>query len=527
MNHRNWLDLSRKLVDRFDMDYSFGAVNSFLGQQALSYFGEGVLPTKLYPTPFPITLSGINLTGSVGTGVAYDPNGQLTEIATGTTTPTGFTIPPSDPSNPRWDLLVLRYVATGQVQVPKPSDPIVTIFLNLVDDFQLAVIEGTPAGSPVYPAKGPLDIILNGFKVPAAATIGTSVTVDLSVRDVASALQVYEPLFKQERPAGAINGSNTLFTTSLDPLSAAGLLVMVDDLVLTDLEWSFGAPNIINLAVAPAVGQTVYVYYIANDPASVNPLMGFQEIPAGAVNGINDTFTLTNQPSSQQSTMLFVDGVAVETTDWSLIQGVPSKIQFQPGAIPATGQNVYIFYLTNANTGGGGGGGVTGAANIGAGSGIFGLFVNDVANILNFRSLKQGSNMTFAVDIDGTLIISSTGGGGGSREVHGKASAPIAIAAFLGLTPTSATDQVWWVTPMSGSGQVLVTATPPISPGGRSSVAGLGDRLVLKSVDSADYLRFPNVAGVDQDGDVDMGPSAQTIGYTWDGASWSEDYRKI
>lgn len=76
--------------------------------------------------------------------------------------------------------------------------------------------------------------------------------------------------------------------------------------------------------------------------------VGFQETPTGTVNGINDTFgPLTFLPSSDESVIVYVDGIAQEfTTAWT-ISG--STITFQPGYVPLTGQSVYAFYLTEGS----------------------------------------------------------------------------------------------------------------------------------------------------------------------------------
>jgi len=180
MKRRNWLDLSRKLVDRYDLNDTLSYIQTSLGQEALAYWGEGVLITKIYPNPFPITLSSGTLSGSVGPGIAYDPTGQIIEND-GTV---GFVVT-SNPSNPTWSLLVARYKMTGDTPVPKPSDPISTVFLNLHDDFDIAVISGTPSGVPAYPAKLTNDIILAGLQIPAGATLGTQIVVDTTIQEQA------------------------------------------------------------------------------------------------------------------------------------------------------------------------------------------------------------------------------------------------------------------------------------------------------------------------------------------------------
>jgi hypothetical protein len=106
MDQRNWLELSRKLVDRYDFDYTLQGMSKLLGEYALSFFGEGVLSTTIFPNPFPLVLSGSSLGGTVGTGIGYDYRGFYTAIQAGTSP---FVISPANASNPRWDLLVIRY----------------------------------------------------------------------------------------------------------------------------------------------------------------------------------------------------------------------------------------------------------------------------------------------------------------------------------------------------------------------------------------------------------------------------------
>lgn len=350
MNRRNWLDLSRKLVDRFDLDYTLNAIQEALGEQARSYWGEGVLITTLYPNPFLVTRSNSVLGGSVSDGIAYDANGQLTEISPTSSTSKDFTLEPADATYARWDLLCLKYVATGDTPVPKPSDPISIVSLNLHDDFELVVVEGTPANSPVYPAKGdPLLVVLAGIRIPANSTLGTQCTVDYSVREQANANVVGAPVFVQEVPSGAINGSNATFTLSEVPFDNSSLLVILDGLTLPQDEWSLSGAQTVILDTAPALGQSLECYYVADSGSSQNPLSGRQEVPSGVVDGVNDTFALTNKAANQDSVLVFVDGMVSETTEWQLIQTTNStKVQFLPGSIPVAGQSVYVFYLVNA-----------------------------------------------------------------------------------------------------------------------------------------------------------------------------------
>jgi microcystin-dependent protein len=178
MKRRNWVGLGRKLIDRFDMLYTIDSFQEALGKEALASWGPGVIPTHPYPTPFTVTMSGAQLGGTVSPGRAYDINGQILEVLT----PQTFALT-ADNSLPRRALLVLRHKLSGNTLIPMPSDPIQTTFLNLVDDFTLEVLLGTPGASPAYPTKGPTDIVLMGFLIPAGALFGTQCPMDSEVRE--------------------------------------------------------------------------------------------------------------------------------------------------------------------------------------------------------------------------------------------------------------------------------------------------------------------------------------------------------
>jgi len=76
---------------------------------------------------------------------------------------------------------------------------------------------------------------------------------------------------------------------------------------------------------------------------SSNSGVGYQEVPAGVVNGSNTLFgPLTFTPTNEDSIAVFVDGLIVDTAEWSL---VGSSIQF--ATAPHVGALIYLFYLTN------------------------------------------------------------------------------------------------------------------------------------------------------------------------------------
>jgi len=464
MKKRNWLDLSRKLVDRFDMDYSVGAIQEALGEASLNFFGDGVLPTSLYPNPFPLTLSNLAFQGTVGNGIAFDVNGQITRIDPASTTSKIFTPTAAHASLDRWDLLVIRYKMKGQTSIPKPSDPMLTVFLNLIDDFELAVLPGTPSVTPAYPTKGSLDIILAGLRIAPGDTVGTDITVDLSVREIAAAYNPIRPVFKAEVPTGTVDGVNQDFTISETPQSTDSIIVYLDGLVVPKTDWSLSG-QVITLGDAPVIGQSVFIYYVVASPQSQNPLAGQQETPSGAVNGVNDTFTLVGKPADNESTLVFVDGVMAESDEWSLLQGAVDQIVFQAGSIPAPGQSVYVFYFVNASS--------------------VGIGLPPVS----------GSGYT----------------------TFGTYGAPATIAAASGVP--SSTDQRQARFVKSAGGSVVITANPQVAPG-----SVLGQEMLLQGTSDTDYIELNDGTGLALNGPVQL-TNRQIISLFWDGVVWVETSR--
>lgn len=243
------------------------------------------------------------------------------------------------------------------------------------------------------------------------------------------------------------------------------------------------------------------------------------EIPTGVVDGTNAQFQLSQAPINVASVVAFLDGLEDSTPEYS-VQHISGQwyVVFNAGFIPAAGQTVNVVYMTGSS-GVGVGGGVGAIANDAGG---IGLFDQMAINVAKFKSLVAGVNTSIVDNLDGTVTISSTGGGGGSAEIHGSAASPVAIDPAVGIPATSAAEQIWWVRPNAGSGSVPITALLAIAAG-----VSVGQRLIVKSVASANYLVIPNLAGTDQNGNCNMGTFGQSIQYTWDGSNWSEDSRRV
>lgn len=383
---------------------------------ANSFFGQGVIKTTLFPSPFPITLSGTVLGGSVGQGAAYDANGKFTSINDDTTGSPNFTIPAADPAFSRWDLLVIRYKQVGDTAAPKPSDPLTTISLNLHDDFELAVIPGTPSASPAYPSKSSeADIILAGIIVPYRASLGTACAIDTSIRELGHRDRVQIPQFRRVPLIGMVNGENKAFDLPAAPITPGSVLIFWGNLLEHQAaEYTINGTRVI-FADAPRSGQEPSAWMLIDSESSLNPLVGQQGPLIGTVDGVNDTFAIPGTPADRNSSIVFTDGTVEDAEGWELIQGFSeSKIKFKPGYIPQLGQKPpYIFFFVNPATIGvaPNPGAVANATNLNSEG--FGLFKDLLNGILGFKTLVAGANISIEEGED-QLVLSAAGGGSGS-----------------------------------------------------------------------------------------------------------------
>lgn len=448
-------------------------MQSLVNEVSEAMWGPGILVTTIYPEPFPLTLSGTNLNITVGNGIGFDTTGEFTSInPVATNSPIIAGIMGS--TQPRFDLLVIEYAQVGDTPIPQPSDPLNTVNLNLHDDFTLRIIEGTPAGVPVYPAYTGPGFIICGLQIPANATMANQFIVDESVAQYSRFGIAQQPVFIQEPLTGLINATNRVFTISQVPITTGSLAIYKSGTKSAIGEYTISG-NTITFNYSPAVGESLWAGYVANSPNSQNPVQGVTETPSGATNGANRLFTLTQKPIYQSACDVYVDGRWIDPTQWGLIsaQGGQSAIQFIVGSeeIPAAGQSIQVQYWFNSWP--------------------------------NFVPPSEG------------------GGPAYTREVHGSFASPVAIDPTIGIIPTAAMDQTWYVTP-SSSGAQPITANPYIAPG-----TTIGQRLTVKGVDPANYLVIPNASGrgVYNNGLCNLIDN-QALQMEWDGADWNENFRR-
>lgn len=67
-----------------------------------------------------------------------------------------------------------------------------------------------------------------------------------------------------------------------------------------------------------------------------------QEVPTGTINGVNTVFTLAFEPNLADSTFVYLDGMIVPNTKYTL--NLPAKtVTFN--VAPAAAQDVYVVYI--------------------------------------------------------------------------------------------------------------------------------------------------------------------------------------
>jgi len=71
---------------------------------------------------------------------------------------------------------------------------------------------------------------------------------------------------------------------------------------------------------------------------------GTQEVPVGAINGLNVDFNITNAPTNDESLMVFVNGLIVPIADWSYAAPTITLT-----IAPESGSDVYVFYLSDGS----------------------------------------------------------------------------------------------------------------------------------------------------------------------------------
>jgi hypothetical protein len=468
MRRRNWLDLSRKLVDRFDLDYSENAIEDAIDSYTHDYYGAGVAQTPAFPNGLVVSLSGVSLSGSVTQGVAFDPLGN--RIATGG--PLAFNISAADPALPRKDLLVLRYKKTSDTLIPKPSNPIQMVYLNLIDDFDLVCIAGVPNAAPVYPAALANDVILDGIFVPSAATLGGDCTLDDTVRMYA--VPPASRLLRGFQLAGVVDGANNHFILPMAPSDPNSVVVLLDGQPLPEGSFQNAGTDILIVDVnfIPVVGQELFAIILIGQTGAM--AQSANTIPSGklrvrkltgVVDGVNDSFQMPDIPIDPESVFVMIDGLVLDNDQYTV---TGQTITLDPAVIPNVGQQPSAGYLV-------------GSTSI-------------------------------------SMVIPSPGGA--LLNPYGTRNAPLLIDPTVAVGIAGDDRQMRFIACNPGAGAAPMTAVPQIQNG-----LAIGQELVLKGRSNADYPIFHDGDGLELNG-AWLAKQGESISLVWDGLIWSENGRK-
>jgi len=146
-----------------------------------------------------------------------------------------------------------------------------------------------------------------------------------------------------ETPSGAMNGSNNTFTLANPPNPSASLALFRNGMLLRpNVDYALSTRSVtFYTGTLPQSGDSLVASYRL---AVSLPGVGFVdgETPAGALNGVNNVFTLSQIPNPAASVAVFRNGVFQKLgTDYNVNN---NTITFLAGSIPQAGDILLSSY---------------------------------------------------------------------------------------------------------------------------------------------------------------------------------------
>jgi len=264
---------------------------------------------------------------------------------------------------------ILPYL-TWQMDMDVPAAPMVAAGVSLISILQKSLqyhqFLGTPAtllaaltvmgyggssiqegqaswgGTSYPPSQGwavfRVNLASTGALTPAQIAQVTSVINFFKpARSKLDAIIVAVPAFiDNETPTGAVNGINKTFVLSQTPQPSTGLELYNNGLLMTQgVDYTLLGP-IISFIIAPSLGDIIRAFYRYGVVGG-----GFQEeVPSGAINGTNTTFTLSVAPSPALSLEFYKNGLLMTAgIDYTL-----SGATITTAAPPQAGDLLNAFY---------------------------------------------------------------------------------------------------------------------------------------------------------------------------------------
>jgi hypothetical protein len=214
---------------------------------------------------------------------------------------------------------------------------------------QIADVVGLQAALNLRPTAGP------GFGVSRAAVIDSTGGIAGATGNISDCIHVdgtggpcgtggaSTGFVDGEYPAGTLDGLNATFTLTNVPNPASSVQMFRNGLFLKPgADYTVSGNSVTFLAGAvPQPGDAMLTYY----RLSVNIAgVGFvdAETPAGAINGVNTSFTLGQTPSPGASLAVYRNGVRMKSgVDYSLNA---ATITFMAGVVPQAGDILLCSY---------------------------------------------------------------------------------------------------------------------------------------------------------------------------------------
>lgn len=146
-----------------------------------------------------------------------------------------------------------------------------------------------------------------------------------------------------QTPSGTINGTNTTFTLPSTPSPVGSLALYRNGLLqMVGVDYSLSGAVITFLSGStPQSGDVLQAYYRVPGTGTSNTLVD-SEVPTGAVNGTNLSFTLANAPNPAASLKLYKNGLLMAQGGDYTLSG--AAIAFIQASAPQTGDSLLASY---------------------------------------------------------------------------------------------------------------------------------------------------------------------------------------
>lgn len=233
----------------------------------------------------------------------------------------------------------LQSTATAHTNAISTLESAATAQANLISSLQSASTTQASAISSLQSTASTQGNALSSLQTTVNALSTTVAGLSGSSSSPASGVGFVDA----EVPGGSLNGTNAVFSLASTPSPAGSLTLYRNGLLqrpTTDYALSGNGITFTSNAIPRSTDALEAFYRIVG--SGTLPAFTDGEVPAGAINGTNATFTLTATPNPAKSVELFKNGVLqVQGSDYA-ISG--ATVTFNGTAIPQSGDALTASY---------------------------------------------------------------------------------------------------------------------------------------------------------------------------------------